>query len=376
MLFLFRYALLVVAGCLIGLRSVGQRFAAIGDYGSASQAEKDVAALVHSWRPDFIITLGDNNYDQGEATTIDANIGQYYHDYIGNYQGKYGPGAVENRFFPSLGNHDIYTAEGQPYLGYFTLPGNERYYDFVRGNVHFFVLNTNSFEPDGIRSTSRQAQWLQQGLAASTSPWKVVYMHHPPYSSGEHGNSPELQWPYCLWGASVVLAGHDHLYERIMVNGLAYFVNGLGGKSIYSLHRPVPGSTVRYNDDYGAMLCTATPDSLVFRFVTRAGKVIDTYSLYQPALQRGSLSRTPAGLLVLPNPMTEAAAIEVRVPVTAETTLRVLDTTGREVAVLHRGRLAAGSHRIRWQRGRLAPGLYFLQLTNGCSTQTVRAVKL
>ncbi|UOQ71890.1 metallophosphoesterase [Hymenobacter cellulosilyticus] len=354
----------------------GQRFAAIGDYGSGSRAEQEVAALVHSWRPDFVITLGDNNYDLGEATTIDTNIGQFYHDYIGNYQGKYGPGATENRFFPSLGNHDIYTGNGQPYLSYFSLPGQERYYDFVRGNVHFFVLNSNSSEPDGIDSRSRQAQWLQQGLAASTAPWKVVYLHHPPYSSGEHGNTPEMQWPYCLWGASVVLAGHDHLYERIMVNGLAYFVNGLGGKSIYSLHRPVPGSQVRYNDDYGAMLCTATPDSLVLRFITRAGKVIDTYSLQQSGQAFGPLARTSGGLLILPNPLTENAAIEVRVPVTAETTLRVLDTTGREVVVLHRGVLAAGPHRIQWQRGRLAPGMYFLQLTNGCSTQTVRAVAL
>ncbi|PJJ48134.1 metallophosphoesterase family protein [Hymenobacter chitinivorans] len=357
-------------------RSFGQRFAAIGDYGSASSAEKDVARLVHSWRPDFIITLGDNNYDYGEAGTIDVNIGQYYHDYIGNYKGKYGAGAPENRFFPSLGNHDTYTAEGRPYLDYFTLPGQERYYDFVRGNVHFFVLNSNASEPDGILSTSRQAQWLQQGLAASTAPWKVVYLHHPPFSSGEHGSSLDLQWPFCVWGASVVLAGHDHLYERIMVNGLAYFVNGLGGKSIYSLQKPVPGSQVRYNDDYGAMLCTATSDSLVLRFVTRAGQVIDTYSLQQPALQTGSLARTPAGLLVLPNPVAETAAIEVRVPVAAETTLRVLDTTGREVAVLHQGPLAPGTHRMRWPRGRLAPGLYFLQLTNGCYTQTVRAVVL
>src|SRR5262245_17274080 len=58
------------------------RFAVIGDYGSAGPVEADVAALVKSWNPDFIVTVGDNNYTSGSAATIDANIGQYYHDYI------------------------------------------------------------------------------------------------------------------------------------------------------------------------------------------------------------------------------------------------------------------------------------------------------
>src|SRR6185503_8936631 len=99
------------------------RFAIIGDYGWAGQPELDVSNLVHSWNPDFIITTGDNNYDLGAASTIDPNIGQYYHDFIYPYTGSYGPGAPYNKFFPSLGNHDWYTAGAAPYLSYFTLPG-------------------------------------------------------------------------------------------------------------------------------------------------------------------------------------------------------------------------------------------------------------
>ncbi|MFC7668158.1 hypothetical protein ACFQT0_12760 [Hymenobacter humi] len=86
-------------GTLVWQPAAAQRFAAIGDYGYASPAERDVAQLVKSWKPEFIITLGDNNYDAGEARTIDANIGQYYHEFIGSYRGSYGPGAAENRFF-------------------------------------------------------------------------------------------------------------------------------------------------------------------------------------------------------------------------------------------------------------------------------------
>ena len=52
--------------------------AVIGDFGDAGQPEADVAALVDSWQVDYVLTTGDNNYPNGEASTLDANIGQYY----------------------------------------------------------------------------------------------------------------------------------------------------------------------------------------------------------------------------------------------------------------------------------------------------------
>ena len=114
------------------------RFAAIGDFGKAGTNELNVSNLVKGWNPEFIITLGDNNYELGEQSTIDINIGYYYQEFIYPYTGIYGTGDTVNRFFPSLGNHDWYTSQAAAYLSYFTLPGNERYYDFVKGNVHFF----------------------------------------------------------------------------------------------------------------------------------------------------------------------------------------------------------------------------------------------
>jgi hypothetical protein len=119
------------------------RLAVIGDYGTASKKEEAVANLVKSWNPDFIITVGDNNYPDGTALTIDPNIGQYYHDFIFPYNGIYGSGSATNRFFPSLGNHDWRATGALPYLNYFTLPGNERYYDFIWGPVHLFALDSD-----------------------------------------------------------------------------------------------------------------------------------------------------------------------------------------------------------------------------------------
>lgn len=255
------------------------QFAVIGDYGVAGQPQADVATLVKSWNPGFIITLGDNNYPLGEAATIDANIGQYYHDYIYPYTGSYGAGASVNRFYPILGNHDWYTSNAQPYLDYFDLPGNERYYDFVKGPVHFFVLDSDVSEPDGNAANSVQAAWLQNALALSSSAWNIVLLHHTPYSSSVHGSNVVMQWPYKAWGVDAVLAGHDHTYERIHVDGLPYFVNGLGGNSYYGFVTPVAGSQVRYTGDYGAMLVNATDLYISFQFITRGGVLIDSYGL-------------------------------------------------------------------------------------------------
>jgi tartrate-resistant acid phosphatase type 5 len=302
-------AVLVVVGLsATGIRAqvTVTRFAIIGDYGSAGQPELDVANLVKSWNPDFIITTGDNNYSDGAAATIDQNIGQYYHDFIGSYTGSYGAGAVTNKFFPSLGNHDWVTAGAVPYLNYFTLSGNERYYDFVRGSVHLFAIDSDPNEPDGISSTSVQATWLQNALAASTSPWKIVYFHHPPYSSATHGSTLALRWPFQTWGASAVVAGHEHAYERFVINSFPYIVNGLGGNpNRYTFGTPLAGSVVRYNADWGAQLVEATDNWVTFKFITRTGVVIDTYSLglIPTNTPRTPVTPVPRSTLATPPPI-------------------------------------------------------------------------
>jgi len=256
------------------------RFAVIGDYGLAGEHLDAVANLVKNWQPDIILTVGDNNYPDGEAVTIDENIGAYFHEYIYPYTGLYGEGAQENRFFPALGNHDWNTLGAAPYLNYFILPGNERYYDFVWGPVHFFAIDSDSREPDRIGRSSEQAAWLRTRLAASTSPWKIVYMHHPPYSSAQHGSQLALQWPYQEWGASAVISGHDHVYERILVDGFPYFTNGLGGSpNRYSFLSPVYGSQIRYRAVHGAMLVDADLNQITFQFVNVLGELIDIYTL-------------------------------------------------------------------------------------------------
>jgi hypothetical protein len=251
------------------------RFAVIGDFGLDGTSEAKVADLVASWNPDFIVTTGDNNYFQGAKETIDQNIGKYYCQFIGNYLGKPGAGSPVNRFWPTPGNHDWLAPGLGPYLDYFTLPGNERYYDVVRGLVHLHSVDSDFNEPDGNTKDSAQAHWLQGTLATSTACFDVVFFHHASFSSGPHGSTFEMRWPFEAWGADVVLAGHDHVYERFEVGQIPYFTVGISGASIYDFVTILPETRVQYRDQFGALRVTADRHGMTFEFIDVNGTVID-----------------------------------------------------------------------------------------------------
>ncbi|ANT48463.1 putative Ig domain-containing protein [Mesorhizobium amorphae] len=256
------------------------RFAIFGDYGDTNlSGEKAVSAMVHGWNVDFVLTVGDNAY---APQTLDGAIGQQYHDYISNYQGAYGSGSTINRFFPTLGNHEYGDGYVDGYLNYFTLPDNERYYDFQVGPVHFFALTSNKQDPDGRSSTSVQGQWAQSVLANSDASFNVAYFHHTPYNPS--GTTATMQWPFEQWGVDAVFAGHQHNYyrENRDDNGdgvfLPYTTTGLGGAG-----RDVP--------NVGASLVTITDAGMLIEFynvssfngTTATSVLTDSYFVPTPA---------------------------------------------------------------------------------------------
>ena len=108
--------------------------------------------------------------------------------------------------------------------------GGKLYYTFTpKSNIRFFAFESTYPEPEQIR-------WLEKELAASNDDWKIVFFHHPLYSSGErHGSDfrlREVLEPLFLkYNVSVVLNGHDHFYERIKPqHGVYYFVSGSAGQ--------------------------------------------------------------------------------------------------------------------------------------------------
>ena len=261
---------------LFGVEVYSQvKFAVIGDYGKGSDSDCErVAGMVNGWaNVDFILGLGENTYY--DNLTYDDGVGKFYHQWMHPYNGSYGSDTASiNRFFPTVGNHDYYVGTygfgiDSGYTKYFqnilapfsSSSGNIRYYK-VRwsDDVELFILNNyngwqndtedggTSGEPDGVDSNSVQAQWLKAQLAASTAHWKIVAVHGPPYTNSAGCNSNEFnfwlsRWNYKAWGADAVLSAHYGTYQRMVVDGLLYIVNGVGGMS-HGCFSNIPDSLV------------------------------------------------------------------------------------------------------------------------------------
>jgi hypothetical protein len=137
-----------------------------------------------------------------------------------------------------------------------------------------------------VNAGSSQEQWLRADLAAHPVDCTLAYWHHPRFSSGAvHGSDTKMQplWQALYdFGADVVLAGHDHTYERFApqdplgfadpLRGIRQFVVGSGGRNHYGFDSPIPNSEVRNNDTYGVLKLTLHPDSYSWEFIPEAGK--------------------------------------------------------------------------------------------------------
>jgi tartrate-resistant acid phosphatase type 5 len=281
-------------------RGTGVTIAVIGDYGTATRAAADVAELVAGWGLDAIVTVGDNYYSSAGGSGTDRYhraVGRLYCDFLhGVPAGEWcaGGGSPTNRFWPATGNHDYNEAGIASYLAYFDLPGDELVYETVIGPLHVLVLDSHRAlrRPREMR---RQRAWLRSALGASTAAWRMVVAHHPPYSSGAHGSSPAMRWPFNRWGADLVVAGHDHVYEHLAAEGIPYLVNGLGGAARSWFPRRDPGSVRRYAADWGALRVRATDRTLDVAFVTVSGGVEDSFALSRPSARPQPFAKTSPG---------------------------------------------------------------------------------
>lgn len=262
------------------------RMAVIGDSGRGDAAQHEVARQLVAWRQQFpfelVLMLGDNIYDSHTAA-------DYRSKFEEPYKALLDAGVT---FQASIGNHDD---SNQMFYDKFHM-GGQRYYSFrrferslqgalVRGGARFWALDSRTLDPD-------QLDWLLKGLKGSGSRWKIVFFHHPLYTSGRYaagGNSLRRALePILVEGdADVVLSGHEHFYERTHPQrGIVYFISGAAG----SLRR---GDITRteltargFDSDYSFMLLEVTGDELYFQAISRAGVTVDAGMLRKGTARR------------------------------------------------------------------------------------------
>jgi hypothetical protein len=207
----------------------------------------------------------------------------------------YGPtwGRFKSRTRPTPGNHEY---NGAPATGYFRYwdglagdPG-KGYYSYDLGAWHIVVLNTNcgATQLGGCAEGSPEETWLKQDLAAHPSACTLAYGHHALFSSGllpKHAEHPEL---HAFWQdlydahAELVLAGHEHSYERFAPqnpegnpdpdHGIREIVVGTGGRSHTPLGYAKPNSEVRDDKTYGVLKLTLSPGKYRWEFLPVPGK--------------------------------------------------------------------------------------------------------
>ena len=157
--------------------------------------------------------------------------------------------------------------------------GGQKYYSFKAGtNVRFFAVDSNYID-------AKQLEWLDKELAACGSDWKIVFFHHPLYSSGATHGSADAQRqvlePVLLkHGVNIVFTGHEHFYERIAPqNGVAYFILGSSSKLRKGDLRK-SNLTVYGNDtDYAFMLAEIVGDEMYFQTISDKGITLDAGSI-------------------------------------------------------------------------------------------------
>ena len=275
------------------------KFAVIGDSGRGTPPQFEVAEQMVRFREsfpfDFVLMLGDNIYE-GPATPD---------DYRRKFEEPYRALLADNvKFYAVLGNHDdprqvAYAPFNMNGQRYYTLAPPVDVVSKLAAQVEFFGLDSSNLDREQLR-------WLDERLAASTAEWKILFLHHPLYTSGRYSRSSRVhRWalePLLIrHGVNVVFSGHEHIYQRSeLQHGIQYFVSGGAGSLRLGDGAPAPYIAKTYDNDYHFMLVEIDGDDLYFQAITRTGETIDAGVLYQDeddareADQKGELTGTRA----------------------------------------------------------------------------------
>jgi hypothetical protein len=252
-------------------------------YGTTNYCrQRDTAKLLTNTGLSEVITLGDNQYENGEGANFSAVFNATW-------------GAARAMMRPAVGNREYNTSGASGYFNYFNGtnvfggPAGDRdkgYFSFDIGAWHLISLNSNCSSIGGCYAGSAQEKWLRGDLATHKNTCTLAYWHHPLWTSGQTGNSTNVRPLFqALYdnGAELVLSAHDHDYERFVPQsptgaadpsrGIRQIVAGTGGES----HHPftvskLANEEVRNDNTFGVLRLSLHPSSYDWKFQPIAGQ--------------------------------------------------------------------------------------------------------
>jgi len=244
------------------------RIAVAGDTGMRNAAQMRVArrmaAEAEKEPYDAFVICGDLVYQDGNSALTRRSVID-----------PYAPVLKDATLIPALGNHDVQSGEGMDILK--RLGRDSAWYVEKIGPVRVIVLDSNRI------GNAQQTAWLRKVLAEEQprGTWTIAAMHHPAYSAGDHGSDKNVQRRWVPMfeqaGVQLVVAGHDHDYQRSKeLDGITYIVSG-GGAKLREGGREsftaVSATVLHYVDLF------VYEDRLEGRAIKHDGGIVDTFTI-------------------------------------------------------------------------------------------------
>jgi 3',5'-cyclic AMP phosphodiesterase CpdA len=185
----------------------------IGDSGPRLRATASAIADLDRRLPlDGVLVLGDNVYPAGDPAGLRDTLFD-----------PFAPVLDHTELLAVLGNHDVKEGHAEAQVEALGMSG--RWWARDLGDTLIVGLDSNLVDdPD-------QRAFLEATLAGATERWRIVMLHHPPYSAGYQGSNEDVRRAFGplfeRYGVQLVLSGHDHDYQRSKVlAGVTYVVSG------------------------------------------------------------------------------------------------------------------------------------------------------
>ena len=246
------------------------RAAVFADHGTGGRGDGAVVRLAASWRPDVLVTPGDQVY----PLTLDLLLEP-------NFFRPLRPLLRRAALVPALGNHEQLLSGGRTFLGALELRGAERWYLERYGSAALLVLDSDTSLAPG---TAQGSFLARASAAAEHSCFRIAVLHHPPYAPSSDelaaGLRRNLLPVLRRHGFQLLLLGHVHAYERtVPVDGMTHVAVGTGGAEIGRVRWTTAPLAASSYGRFGALRLDVGPRVATGAFVTVDGAVRDRFTL-------------------------------------------------------------------------------------------------